>query len=134
MKIEPYLFFEGRCDEAIEFYRTAIGAEVTARMRYKDGPGPGPDTQGSGDKVMHANLRIGDVTVMVSDGLCSGQPKFQGFSLCLLPPDETRARQMFDALAAGGEVQMPLGKTFFSPYFGMIKDRFGVSWMILVMS
>jgi PhnB protein len=79
-------------------------------------------------------LLLGEVTVMVSDGLCSGKPNFQGFSLCLLPPDGARARQMFDALAEGGEIQMPLGKTFYSPHFGMVKDRFGLLWMIMVMA
>ncbi len=132
MKIEPYLFFEGRCDEAIEFYQTAIGAELTSLMRYQDGPDQGPNAHGAGDKIMHASLRVGDVTVMVSDGLCSGEPKFQGFSLCLLPPDGDRAKQMFDALAEGGEVQMPLSRTFYSPHFGMVRDRFGVSWMVMV--
>jgi len=134
MKIEPYLFFEGRCDEAIDFYRKAIGAEVTGLMRYKEGPGEGSYPAGSEEKIMHANLRIGDATVMVSDGLCGGEPDFQGFSLCLLPPDKDKARQMFEALADEGQVQMQLTGTFYSPLFGMVRDRFGVSWMIMVSS
>jgi PhnB protein len=136
MKIEPYLFFEGRCDEAIEFYRRTLGAEVGMLMRYKDSPeppAPGMIPPGSENKVMHANLRIGDTNVMVSDGSCSGQPAFRGFSLSVTAPDVTRADQVFAALADGGKVRMPLAKTFFSPRFGMVIDRFGVLWMILVM-
>jgi PhnB protein len=133
MPVEPYLFFEGRCEEAIEFYRKALGAEVEMLMRYKDSPDPPPPgciPPGSENKVMHASLRIGDATVMASDGMCKGQPSFQGFSLSLLVPDEATAKQRFDALADGGQVQMPLGKTFWSPCFGMVADRFGVGWMI----
>jgi PhnB protein len=136
MNIEPYLFFEGRCDEAIEFYGRALGAEVTALMRYKDSPEPPPPGMippGSESKVMHANLRIGDTTAMVSDGNCSGRPDFRGFSLSITAPDVARANQLFAALAEGGRVQMPLAKTFFSPRFGMVADRFGVSWMVIVM-
>ena len=133
MHIEPYLFFEGRCAEAVEFYREALGAEVTMLMRYKDSPEPAPPGKlppGSEDKVMHASLRIGDTTVMASDGLCQGPPRFQGFSLSITVPDETRADKIFAALADRGQVQMPLGKTFWSPRFGMLTDRFGVGWMI----
>jgi len=133
MHIEPYLFFEGRCAEAVEFYRRALGAEVTMLMRYKDSPEPAPADKlppGSEDKVMHASLRIGDTTVMASDGFCQGQPSFQGFSLSITVTDETRADTMFEALADRGRVQMPLGKTFWSPRFGMVTDRFGVGWMI----
>ena len=135
MHIEPYLFFEGRCAEAVEFYRDALGAEVTMLMRYKDSPEPAPPGKlpaGSEDKVMHASLRIGDTTVMASDGLCQGPPRFQGFSLSITVPDETRADKMFAALADRGQVQMPMGKTFWSPRFGMVTDRFGVGWMISV--
>ena len=135
MHIEPYLFFEGRCAEAVEFYRDALGAEVAMLMRYKDSPEPAPPGKlpaGSEDKVMHASLRIGDTTVMASDGLCQGPPRFQGFSLSITAPDETRADKMFAALADRGQVQMPMGKTFWSPRFGMVTDRFGVGWMISV--
>ena len=133
MLIEAYLFFEGRCDEAIEFYRRALGAEVTALMRYAESPeppAPGKLPPGSENKVMHANLRIGSTSVMVSDGRCSGKPGFQGFALTIVPPDITRADLMFAALAEGGQVQMPLAKTFWSPRFGIVTDRFGVLWMI----
>lgn len=133
MQVQPYLFFEGRCEEAIEFYRGALGAEVTALMRFQDNPDPqnacGPVP---GDKVMHASFRIGETTVMASDGMAEGDPKFQGFSLSLSAPDEAAAERMFDVLADGGQVQMPLSQTFFSPRFGMVADRFGVSWMIIV--
>jgi len=123
MHIEPYLFFEGRCEEAVEFYRMALGAEVTMLMRYKDSPEPPPPGKlppGSENKVMHASLRIGDATVMASDGFSSGQPSFRGFSLSLNVPDEARAEALFAALANGGQVQMPLSKTFWSPRFGMV--------------
>jgi PhnB protein len=133
MLIEPYLFFEGRCEEAIEFYKGALGAEVTALMRYEESPEPpvpGKLPPGSEKKVMHANLRIGSTTVMVSDGRCSGKPAFQGFALTIVPPSAARADEMFAALAAGGQVQMPLAQTFWSPRFGMVTDRFGVLWMI----
>jgi len=135
MQIEPYLFFEGRCDEAIEFYRRALGAEMGPLMRYKESPEPhqpGALPPGSEDKVMHAVIKIGDTKVMVSDGRCSGKPVFQGFGLTINAPDVARADRMFAALAEGGQVQMPLAKTFFSPRFGMVNDRFGVLWMIIV--
>ena len=132
MQVQPYLFFDGRCDEAIEFYRNALGAEVIMLMRYRDGPDPGMHASGNEDKVMHANLRIGEATVLVSDGHCTGQPSFQGFSLSLNVPDEAQAERLFTALADGGQVQMPLAETFFSPRFGMVTDRFGVLWMVYV--
>ena len=131
MQIQPYLFLEGRCDEAIEFYRSTLGAEVTMLMRFKDSPEPA--SHGDEDKVMHANLRIGETTVLVSDGRCLGSPKFQGFALSLTVPNESEAERLFAALGDGGQVQMPMTKTFFSPRFGMVADRFGVSWMIYVM-
>ncbi len=133
--VEPYLFFDGRCEEAIEFYRRALGAEVVMLMRFKDSPEPpqpGCVPLGSENKVMHASLRIGGTTLMASDGRCEGKPSFQGFSLSLSVPTEAEAERRFNALADGGQVQMPLAKTFFSPRFGMVADRFGVMWMILV--
>ena len=130
MQIEPYLFFNGRCDEAIEFYRGALGAEVAMLIRYKDGPQP--VSHGTEDKVMHAELRIGETTVLVSDGRCTGHLDFQGFALSLTVPNEADAERLFAALADGGQVRTPLAKTFFSPRFGMLADRFGVSWMIYV--
>jgi PhnB protein len=135
MQIQPYLFFEGRTEEALEFYRKAFGAKVDMLMRHKDSPEPpqpGMVPPGSGNKVMHASLRIGDTTVMASDGRCTGKPSFQGFSLSLTARDEAEAKRLFAAVGEGGQVQMPLGKTFFSPAFGMVADRFGVSWMIIV--
>jgi PhnB protein len=133
--VEPYLFFEGRCEEAIEFYRRALGAEVNMLMRFKDSPEPpqpGMCPPGSDNKVMHANLRIGGNTVMASDGRCAGKPNFQGFSLSLSVSTEAEAERLFAALADGGQVQMPLARTFFSPRFGMVADRFGVLWMVIV--
>jgi PhnB protein len=135
MQVQPYLFFDGRCEEAIEFYRSALGAEVTMLMRFKENPEPQECSMvppGSEEKVMHASIRIGDTTVLASDGRCQGQPSFQGISLSLTAADEAEAERLFAALADGGQVQMPLAKTFFSPRFGMVADRFGVSWMIYV--
>ncbi len=132
MQIQPYLFFDGRCEEAIEFYRRTIGAEVTMLMHFKDCPEPGAVSPESKDKVMHANLRIGDSAVLVSDGHCTGQPNFQGFALSITAANEAEAARLFAALSDGGQVRMPLAKTFFSPSFGMLADRFGVAWMVYV--
>jgi PhnB protein len=135
MQIQPYLFFDGRCEEALEFYRRALGAKVETVMRYKEAPEappPGMLPPGSGNKVMHSSLRIGDAVVLASDGHCGGRPSFQGFSLTLNARDEAEAKRFFAALSEGGQVTMPLGKTFFSPAFGMATDRFGVGWMVIV--
>jgi len=135
MEIQSYLFFEGRCEEALDFYRKTLGAEVTLLMRYKENPEPqaqGGCMAGCEDKVMHASFRIGQSTLMASDGLCNGQARFQGFSLSLTLPGVAEAERLFGLLADGGQVQMPLAKTFYSPMFGMVADRFGVSWMIYV--
>lgn len=137
MPVEPYLFFEGRCEEAIEFYQRALGAEVTMLLRYQDSPDPPPPGKvppGSGNKIMHSSFRVGDTTVMASDGGCTGKPSFQGFSLSITVANEAEADRLFTALAEGGKVQMPIGRTFFSPRFGMVADRFGVSWMIVTAS
>ena len=135
MEIQPYLFFNGRCEEAIDFYKKALGAEVTMLMRFKDSPEPPPPgavPPGSENKIMHATLRIGDAVVMASDGRCTGNTNFQGFSLSLAVPDAATTDRLFAALAEGGQVQMPVSKTFWSPRFGMVTDRFGVGWMISV--
>jgi PhnB protein len=134
MQVQPYLFFDGRCEEAIDFYKNVLGAEVTALMRFKESPEPHPPgtlPPGSENKVMHAALRIGDATVMASDGRCLGRPAFQGFSLSLTVPNEAAAERLFAALGEGGQVHMPICKTFFASRFGMLADRFGVSWMVL---
>jgi PhnB protein len=131
MQVQPYLFFDGRCEEAVEFYRESVGAKVEALMRFKDNPDPGMCPPGAGEKVMHTCFRIGDTVVMASDGRCTGQPSFQGFSLSLSASTEAEAERLFGALGNGGQVQMPLSMTFFSPRFGMVADRFGVSWMII---
>ena len=132
MKVEPYLFFNGRCDEAIDFYRGALGASVAMLMRFDDSPEPPqmPLPPDWGRKVMHASLTIGDTRVMASDGMTPGGAAFNGFCLSLDLPDAAAAQRVFDALAAGGQVRMPLGKTFWAPCFGMVADRFGVGWMV----
>jgi PhnB protein len=143
MQLQPYLFFDGRCEEALEYYKNTLGAKVEMLMRFKDNPdmsesgGCGGEGHpgmppGSGEKVMHSSFRIGDTVVMGSDGNCGGKPSFQGFSLSLSVKNESEAERVFNALADGGQVQMPLGPTFFSPRFGMVADRFGVSWMVIV--
>ena len=135
MPVQPYLFFNGRTEEALDFYRTALGAEVEMLMRFRDSPEPpqpGMVPPGSEDKVMHSSFQIGDSVIMASDGCADGQPKFQGFSLSLPAKDAAEADRLFAALAEGGQVQMPLTTTFFSPCFGMVADRFGVSWMVMV--
>jgi PhnB protein len=132
MQLQPYLFFDGRTDEALEFYRKALGAKVEMLMRFKESPEPMPGGAPPGDKVMHAAFSVGDTKVMASDGNCTGRPSFQGFSLALNARDEADAKRLFDRLAEGGQVQMPLARSFFSPAFGMVADRFGVSWMVVV--
>jgi len=133
--IQPYLFFNGNCEQAVEFYRKAIGAEVDMMMRFKDSPEPPPPgtvPPGSEDKIMHASFRLGGSTIMASDGCGTEKPNFQGFSLSLSVASEGEADRLFAGLADGGQVQMPLGKTFWSPRFGMVTDRFGIGWMISV--
>jgi PhnB protein len=132
MQIQPYLFFDGRCEEAVEFYKSKLGAKIEMLMRFGENPEPAANPPGSDDKVMHACLRIGDTAVMASDGNCAGKPSFQGFSLSLTAKDVPEARRLFAALGEGGQVQMPFAQTFFSPGFGMVADRFGVSWMVIV--
>lgn len=132
MPLEAYLFFDGRCEEAVEFYHKAIGAELVYMGRYKDAPEMPPGVPpGFGDKIMHATLMVGNQRLMAADG-CGDHHGFEGFSLSLTAADEKQAHEFFDALAEGGEVAMPLGKTFFAPCFGMVKDRFGVHWMVIV--
>jgi PhnB protein len=133
--VQPYLFFNGSCEQAVEFYRKALGAEVEMLMRFKDSPEahqPGMVPPGFENKIMHASLRIGETTVMASDGCSAEKTNFHGFSLSLTVSNEAEADRVFAALAEGGQVRMPLAKTFWSPRFGMLEDRFGVGWMILV--
>jgi PhnB protein len=135
MNIQPYLFFDGRCEEAVAFYQQALEAKVVMLMHYRDAPsdsaagcdGPPPPA----DKVMHGCLQIGESQLLVSDGFAKGQPEFKGISLSLTAASDAEARRLFDALAAGGQVQMPLGPSFFASSFGMLTDRFGVAWMVI---
>jgi PhnB protein len=134
VNVQPYLFFSGRCEEAIEFYRTAIGAEVEMVMRFNESPEPMPPgvlQEGFEAKVMHSSFRVGDATIMASDG-CDDKTTFSGFSLALHVPTVADADRVFAALADGGQVQMPLAKTFWSPRYGMVQDKFGISWMVMV--
>lgn len=138
MQIQPYLFFDGRCEEALDFYKTALDAEIVTKMRFKDAPAPvdgacdgPPGPPPPADKIMHASFRVGKTDIMASDGMAQGKPDFKGISLALTAPDVASADRYFTALADGGQVQMPQSKTFFSPRFGMVADRFGVTWMVM---
>ncbi len=134
MQVQPYLFFDGRCEEALEFYRRVLGAEVTELARFKNNPDPQERERVAarvGDKIMHTCFRVGETTVLASDGPRLGRPTFQGFALSLLPSDE-EAERVFATFTDGGQVQIPLAKTFFSSRFGMVADRFGVLWMVSV--
>ena len=132
MQVQPYLFFDGRCEEALTFYSQALGAQVTALMRYRESPEPPPPGNTmAGDKIMHANLQIGETQIMASDGQRPGEGLFKGFSLSITTATDAQARRLFDALADGGHIQMPFGPTFFATAFGMVADRFGVPWMVV---
>ena len=138
MQVQSYLFFNGRCEEAIEFYKKALGAKVEMMMRFSESPEkPAPEKSAEcmpsdPNKIMHACFRIGDTAVMASDGMAQGKPEFKGFSLTLNARDEAEARRLFGALADGGQVHQPLIKTFFSPCFGVVADKFGLGWMVIV--
>jgi PhnB protein len=132
MNVQPYLFFDGKCDEALEFYKKVVGAEPKILMRFKDAPDTSMVTPGNENKVMHAQVQIGDATVLMSDGRCQGKMNFQGFALTILAKSEAEADKTFAALSDGGQVTMPMAKTFFSPRFGMLADKFGVGWMVLM--
>jgi PhnB protein len=134
--ITPYLFFGGRCQEALEFYQKALGAKIDMMLRFNQSPDPVPEGMlqpGFENKIMHASFRIGGVFLMASDG-CDAKPKFDGFRLSLAMPTEAEAHKAFRALAEGGTIQMPLGKTFWSPCYGMVTDRFNVGWMVTVVA
>lgn len=132
MHVQPYVFFDGRCEEALEFYKKAIGAQVEMVMRWKDSPDKSMCSPDNADKVMHAQFKVGDSTIMGSDGRNTGNPNFQGFALTINARDEAEVDRLFAALGEGGKVTMPLAKTFFSPRFGMLADRFGMNWMLIV--
>ena len=134
MPVTPYLFLDGRCEEALDFYKKALGAEIGMLMRFKECPDtpPADCVPSDNNKIMHAAFQVGGTTVMASDGMAKGDPKFDGFALSVNARDEADADRKFDALAQGGQIQMPLGKTFFARRFGMVADKFGVSWMVIV--
>ncbi|MPZ32789.1 MAG: VOC family protein [Rhodospirillales bacterium] len=134
VSVQPYLFFDGKCEEALEFYKGAIGAKVEMLMRFKenpDKPDPSHMPPSSGDKVMHAAFRVGDTQILASDGECAGKTTFQGFGLALNAKDDAEAEKLFTAVGKGGKVQLPLTKTFFASKFGMVADRFGIMWMVI---
>ena len=136
MQTQVYLFFDGRTEEALDFYKKTLGAEVEMMMRFRDNPEkdkhPESCPPGAEDKVMHSCFKLGDQRVMASDGHAKGQPEFKGFALSLAVKTEAEADRLFAALGEGGKVEMPLMKTFFSPKFGMVQDKFGVGWMLMV--
>lgn len=130
MEVQAYLFFEGRAEEAIAFYQKALGAQLEMKMRFDESPQKDKTPPGMGDKIMHASMKIGDTTVMLSDGMCEESAAYKGFSMALCEINSAEAEKYFNALAEGGKVRMPLTKTFWSPKFGMLEDRFGIGWMI----
>src|SRR3954465_12451774 len=132
MQVQPYLFFDGRCEEAAEFYKRTVGAEIIAMIRFKDSPEPPIGmAPGSENKVMHLALKIGDTLVMASDGANTRTTNFHGFSLALSVKTPAEAERIFNTLAEGGQVRAPLSETFFSPKFGMVADKFGLGWMVM---
>ena len=133
--VQPYLFFRGRCEEAIDYYKKTLGAEVDVMLRFRDNPDkPGRDQVPAelDDRIMHASLRIAGAEIMMSDGMKSGPLDFACMSLSLSVPSEAECERLYNALAADGTVQMPIGPTFFARRFGAVADKFGVSWMIMV--
>ena len=130
MRIDPYLFFEGSCETALAFYGRHLGADVTAMMRFGEAPEPPPGVPA--DKIMHASFTVGDTRVLASDGHCSGQPALNGFALTLTAPDVATADRLYGLLGEGGLIRMPITETFFSPRFGIVVDKFGVTWMVMV--
>lgn len=135
MQVQTYLQFDGRCEEALNFYKQALGAEINAMMRYKDAPDQSQISPEAKDKIMHACFKLGDAEIMASDGFCKGKPSFEGFSLTLKAPTRAEAERLLHAVSqGGGDVQMPVTETFFSTGFGMGKDRFGVHWMVVAPS
>jgi PhnB protein len=133
MKVEPYLYFDGRAEEALNFYKQAIGAEIACIMRFDEGPPEMQVPPGAENKVMHAAMQVGSSLIMVSDGMCNEKEPtpFSGISLTISVDDPAKAEKLFSALGQGGQVQMPLGETFFAEKFGMVADKFGVSWMVI---
>ncbi len=134
MNVQPYLFFDGKCEEALEFYKSAIGAKVDMLMRFSEAPEKPPEgtmPTASENKIMHAAFKVGDTQIMASDGHCAGKPSFQGFGLTLNAANDAEAATLFDAVGKGGQVQQPLTRTFFASSFGMVTDRFGVMWMVI---
>ena len=136
MQVQPYIFFDGRCEEAVNFYKIALNAEVTMMMRFKENPDPQPNPMCGKEleeKIMHASFKVGQTEVMASDGYAKGNPEFKGISLSVTAATESEAKKIFGALSGGGKATMPLSKTFYSPCFGMVNDKFGVSWMVIVL-
>ena len=131
MQVNAYLIFDGKCDEALDFYKKKLGATVNSLMRFREAPDPGAIKHGSEDKVMHSEFSVGETKIMASDGYCKGAPKFDGFSLVIQCKDDAEAAKHFSALSESGQVTMPLGKTFFASSFGMVTDKFGVGWMLI---
>ena len=132
--IVPYLFYSGRCDEAIAFYERELGAKLEIRMTFNESPVPLPPgmlQEGFESKVMHATLKIGSMTVYMADG-CDDKPKFDGFNLAIQVETEEEAHRYFNALAKGGSIRMPLCATFWSPCYGMVSDQFNVGWMVMI--
>ena len=129
MKTNPYLTFTGQAREALEFYRDLLNGEITQVMTYGESPMADEMPAESHDSVMHSELHAGDVVLMAADG----PPNATGagnISVALHVEDTGEAKRIFDALAEGGEVSMPMTKTFWAEAFGMVNDRYGIPWLI----
>jgi PhnB protein len=131
MQVQPYLFFNGKCEEALEFYKAVLGAKVTMAMRFAEVPDPEARAAGPADNIMHCEFQVGETTIMASDGMSKDKPKFQGFALTIQCASDVEVARLFHALREGGQVEMPLSKTFFASNFGGVQDKFGISWMML---
>jgi len=129
--VQPYIFFDGKCEEALEFYKGAIGAKVDMMMRFKEAPDQSQMQPNTGEKVMHAAFHVGTTQVLASDGHCAGKPSFQGFGLALTAKNAAEAEKLFASVGNGGQVLQPLTKTFFASKFGMVTDKFGIMWMVM---
>ena len=130
MHINPYLIFDGRCEEAFRFYEKCFKGKIIAMLTHKGTPAEAHVPAAWIDKILHARLDIGDQVLMASDAPPGRYEKPAGFSVSLQVKDPAEAERLFNALAEKGEIRMPLEKTFWSPRFGMLVDRFGIPWMI----
>jgi PhnB protein len=131
MQIDPYLNFNGNCEEAFHFYEKALGGKIEMLLKYNQAPaGGGPTPPGFENKVMHVRLSVGQQIIMASDAPPGHFSPMQGFNVSLMFDDKAQAERVFNALADKGKVMMPFAQTFWAEGFGMLTDRFGTPWMV----